>query len=146
VTTDPTGAQALAAIDISGSPGGELAVFFPLTFVAPDTLLFDAVLVDVPREAMDDSRVRFAPIAPNPVRGRTSFRIEVPRGGVARLRIYDVAGRVVAEPLNGFQGPGRRDLTWPGTDRNGTKLASGAYLAELRFGAQTVVRRFVLTR
>ena len=145
MTTDPTGTQALAAIDITGSAGGELSVFSPLSFVAPDTLLFNAQLVDVPR-GDSSPRVRFGPIAPNPVRGFTLFSFDLPRGGVARLRIYDVAGRIVAEPLNGVQGLGHHDVAWAATNRSGTKLPSGVYLAELRYGSQTIVRRFVLTR
>jgi hypothetical protein len=145
MTTDPTGTEALAAIDITGSAGGELSVFSPLSFVAPDTLLFNAQLVDVPR-GDGSPRVRFGPIAPNPVRGFTLFSFDFPRGGVARLRIYDVAGRIVAVPLNGVQGLGHHDVAWAATNRSGTKLPSGVYLAELRYGSQTIVRRFVLTR
>jgi hypothetical protein len=145
-TDDPLGADALAAIDITGAPGGELSVFYPLTFVAPDTLLLAGDVVGVPRPAREPERLRFSSIAPNPAREGVRFAFELSRQGIVRLRVYDVAGRLVAEPLRTTCAAGSVSLEWNGRGRSGRPEPAGVYVAELRFGTQTAVRRFVFAR
>src|SRR4029077_8487631 len=50
LSDDALGANALTVLDITGAAGGELSVFSPLTFIAPDTLLLNGELADVPRD------------------------------------------------------------------------------------------------
>lgn len=84
--------------------------------------------------------------SPNPSRGAVRFAWVLPAAGVVRLRVYDVSGRLVAEPLRGPRpaGPGAAD--WDGRTRAGRAAPPGVYVAELRLGAQSVTRRFVLAR
>ena len=82
---------------------------------------------------------------PNPSTAGLHFEVEVPvSADVARLRIFDATGRVVAEPLRAVHGPGRWSVAWTGTDGRGNRLPAGVYLARLQMGSQSVVRRFVL--
>lgn len=68
---------------------------------------------------------------PNPFNPRTTLRFELARAGVARLELYDAAGRrVLAIPL-GELAAGLHEWTWDGRDEAGHALASGAYLARL---------------
>jgi Secretion system C-terminal sorting domain len=145
-TDDPLGADVLAAIDINGAAGGELSVFYPLTFIAPDTLLLEGNVVDVPRSDPGAGRLRFYSIAPNPARGTVTLSFELPTEGETRVRIYDIAGRLIAEPLDAKEVAGPGSLRWNARGRYGSRVAAGIYIAEIRFGPQTAVRRFVITR
>lgn len=142
---DPLGANALAAIDVTSAPGGELSVFYPLTFVAPDTLLLDGVLAGVPPTATGE-HVRVSMIAPNPALGTVRFAFQLPSRGHVELRIFDVAGRLVAEPLRAVLDAGPADVSWNARGRSGQIMPAGFYIAELRQGRQSAVRRFVLAR
>jgi FlgD Ig-like domain len=143
LSDDPLGANALAVLDITGASGGELSVFYPMTFVAPDTLLLHGELADVPTEP-EPERIRFSSIVPNPVRGGVLFSFDLPAHGHVELRVYDVAGRLVATPLRGAREAGAVNVSWSRLGRSGSKVPPGVYLAEIRFGPQSAVRRFVV--
>jgi hypothetical protein len=146
-TADALGANALFVVEVTGEPGGDLAVFSPMTFVPPDTLRLDVTLVSVPAVRRVGERLRFKAIFPNPASRTVRFDFEVPTpGGAVRLRIFDVVGRLVAEPLNELRAPGRWNSIWSGMGHGGDIVAPGVYLAQLQFHGQTRVRRFALTR
>ncbi len=145
-TEDPLGTNTIASLDVTGVPGGELFTFYPLTFVAPDTLLVDGTVVGVPMSPGSGDRVRFSSIAPNPAHNRALFAFDLPSAGQVELRVYDVAGRLLAEPLKGPRPPGPGSVDWEMRSRSGARLPPGFYIAELRFGRQSAVRRFIVTR
>jgi hypothetical protein len=144
-TTDPIGADVLAALDISGSAGGELSVFYPLAFVPPDTLFLD---LDAPLVEVDTSppsgRLRLLSVAPNPTVGIVKVTFELPSAGPVRMQVFDVQGRLVAEPLEGVRAAGRNSVAWDMRDRSRRRVAAGLYIVEVRFGRQSVVRKFIV--
>jgi hypothetical protein len=84
---------------------------------------------------------------PNPFSRSTSIRYRVPedRSPVAvQLRIYDMAGRVVATLVDGVKPPGLHEVPWDGKDRTGRRVASGIYPYRLRVGGQTTARKMIL--
>lgn len=71
--------------------------------------------------------------SPNPFVGETTIRFAVPAdAGRTELAIYNIAGRVVRTLVDGNVGPGRRSVTWDGTDSRGAPVASGIYYCRLR--------------
>ncbi|RKZ13598.1 hypothetical protein DRQ50_10215 [bacterium] len=61
---------------------------------------------------------------PNPARGETRFLLEVPPGQNARLRIFDLRGRLLREdsyPAGSYL------LRWDGTTGDGRPVAAGVY-------------------
>jgi hypothetical protein len=57
----------------------------------------------------------------------------------AKIDIYDLQGRRVRELWNGPV-PARA-ISWDGRNDHGEKVASGVYLARLRWGGRTQTRR-----
>jgi hypothetical protein len=146
-TADPFGVNALFAIDVTGQSAGDLSVFAPMQFVPPDTLLLGNSTTGIGNDRPLLGRLRFAETAPNPFARTIRLTFEVPApGGLVRLRIFDVAGRLIAQPLNQSRPSGRWSVTWNGTDRAGRMVATGSYLAQLQMDSQSVVRHIVLTR
>lgn len=86
------------------------------------------------------------PSRPNPFAGSTVLAFALARPSIARVRVYDAAGRVVAEPLNRMVDAGPHEVRWNGTGRSGQPLPPGAYIAEVRAGGQTRTTRVVLLR
>ena len=145
-TADPLGTNALFSVSIDQDYAGDLSVFSPAVFVPPDTIKLTLPVTGVAYERAQD-RLRFRSAWPNPARSSVRFDFEVPapRGRV-RLRVYDIAGRVVSEPLNGTRAAGAWSAIWTGSDRAGRRLPAGVYLARLDLGGQSVVRKIVLER
>jgi len=74
--------------------------------------------------------------APNPFRGSTEIRFDLPAGEApARLVIYNAGGQLVRTLLHAEERSGPHVLTWDGTDDHGNALPAGLYLYQLDTGA-----------
>lgn len=80
--------------------------------------------------------------SPNPARGDVAFEITV--GGsakqpvLARVGIFDVAGRLVQYVGTGFYQPGHYRAVWNGKDATGAAATPGVYFARVIVGGQAV--------
>ncbi len=93
------------------------------------------------------STLDFRTISPNPFAGSLHMEYVVPSvGGDVRLRVFDLAGRLVAQPVSERQKGGVHAAQWNATARDGRRLAPGVYLVQLQMGPKSVLRRVVLTR
>lgn len=146
-TADPLGARALFSVDIIGVAGGELAVFAPMTFVAPDSLILQLPVTGVTPEVATATRLRFRSVYPNPTAGGVHFEFDVPgAGGHARLVIYDLSGRIVERVFDGFHPGGVASVNWLGRDARQHRVPAGIYFARLEMGGQSTIRKVALGR
>jgi hypothetical protein len=83
---------------------------------------------------------------PNPFNPATSIRFSIPEAGVVRLKVYDVAGRVVRTLVDGATGAGRALVTWDGMDETGRRVASGVYFYRLEAPGATLTRKMMLLK
>jgi len=83
-------------------------------------------------------------VAQNAARSTPSISFSLPSAGPARVDLFDLAGRRVAELFNGSAAAGRTTVTWNGRGVNGQKLARGAYFARLTAGNVKEARQIVL--
>lgn len=147
VTADPLGTNTLFAIDVTGQAGGDLSVFAPMQFVPPDTLRMTNSTVAVPPGAHLEGRLRFRSVAPNPSLGGVALSYDVPApGGTLRIKVFDVAGRLVAEPFHGKRAPGAWTTRWDATDAGGRSVPAGVYIVQFQVADQSLVRRVVIAR
>lgn len=85
--------------------------------------------------------------APNPFNPVTTIAFAVPEGaGRVRLRIYNVAGRMVRELVDADLEPGAHRVVWDGRGDTGRSLASGVYFARLTTGRESLVRKMTLLK
>ena len=70
----------------------------------------------------------------------------LPEAGFARLTIYDVAGRVVTTLVDESSAAGTFSVSWDGRDRNGDKVASGVYFANLETSREMVTGKIMVVR
>lgn len=90
---------------------------------------YDGGVEILPGVTVDRARLReeFTLAAwPNPVQTKTHMRITLPASAVVRLRVHDVAGRVVASLHDGMLDVGSHVLGW-----NAAGLPAGKYVAVL---------------
>lgn len=87
-----------------------------------------------------------AGVAPNPFNPRTTIQLDVPRDGRVSLRVYDLRGRLIAEPFVGVLPAGRHAVVWEGQDTDGRAAAAGVYLLRLDDGTRQVTSKAVLAK
>lgn len=122
----------LVAVDVHGNRS-------PVATLAPTGTL------DAPGGGV--AHAFFAAPSPNPVRGGTTLRFGLARGGAAKLAIYDAAGRLVRTLHAGTLAAGEHAMRWDSRGDGGGDVAPGLYLARLETpGAAAMVRRIVVTQ
>jgi hypothetical protein len=87
--------------------------------------------VGVAAAAGTQLRFRLLEPIPNPFRSAARLSYEVPVASRIALKIYDRSGRLVAAPVSSRVEPGRYNLTWHATDREGRPVAPGVYFCRL---------------
>lgn len=93
-------------------------------------------------EAFASSRPQFAVEAfPNPFNPTTTIRYTSPTSAHVRVDIYDLLGKRVASPFDGFQSAGSHDVSF---DAGG--LASGIYVCQLQVDGVRHFTKLVLKR
>jgi flagellar hook assembly protein FlgD len=70
----------------------------------------------------------------------------LPATGRVEIIIFDISGRKVVTLLDAAQNAGQHTLTWNGKDANGHAVASGIYLAVVKFQTQMISRKILLVR
>jgi hypothetical protein len=80
-------------------------------------------------------------VKPNPFNGMTTIHYQLASEGIARLAVYDLAGREVAVPIDGYMKAGAHTLNidarvWP----------SGVYIAKLESAGAVRTSKLVLLR
>ncbi len=84
---------------------------------------------------------------PNPFTGLTSIAYDVPDGGGhVTIDVFDVSGRHVRVLIAGHVSPGRRFVSWDGSDGSGRKVASGVYYCRMTAGMYEETMKMTLTR
>lgn len=87
---------------------------------------------------------------PNPFsperHGVTVISFSVPAPAHATVRVYDVAGRLVAVPLDDTVGAGQTDAVWNGLNTDGNPAPSGVYFYELYTDGVHSTRKMMLMR
>src|SRR5262249_12218605 len=114
-----------------------------------DIELFDAALVpsstvDVPRSGTPPA-VLGAP-RPNPAPGAARLTLQLRDAGWGRVRVYDMAGRLITTLHDGTAISGPMTLSWNGKDERGRRVASGVYWIHAEAGGQTMIQKVVLAR
>ncbi len=92
------------------------------------------------------TRLALYPAHPNPARGSTSLGFSLPREADVRLKVYDVAGRLVRTLVEGRVSAGEGVKIWDGRDDGGLPAADGVYFYRLETGAEILTRKLILVR
>ncbi|MCB1184310.1 hypothetical protein KDM41_12815, partial [bacterium] len=86
------------------------------------------------------------PAWPNPAGGDVTFGFALPRAGHARLRVYDVAGRLVRTLIDGDVVAGAGARVWDGRADDGHPVAGGVYFFRLESPDGARTRKMILVR
>jgi hypothetical protein len=128
--------------------------FDGMNFDSMRVYLYDPAAQPVPTAVAPGpaaAHLRLAAPAPNPVRDRVAFTIDVPHAGPLTLEVLDVQGRVVwsesatiSPGASGAPYASRFAWGWDLHDRAGRAVAPGLYLARVRTNGEAAIRRLVV--
>jgi hypothetical protein len=78
---------------------------------------------------------------PNPFNPTTTLEFQLPQSGQVRLAVYDLSGRLVGIAADGYRTAGVHKVAF-----NGSGLASGIYLYQLKAGDFTATGKMMLLK
>ncbi len=120
------------------------------------SLVVDPVLQRIVKNVLNEALARpvSAPVtrpssdltletAPNPFRSTTTVRFTLATAQRVRLRVYDVAGRVVRTLEQGEAPAGETTMAWDGRDDAGRRASDGLYLVALETTRGNAARRIL---
>jgi hypothetical protein len=98
----------------------------------------------VPCSPAAPTETRLHPGVPNPFNPTTTLQFELASSGHVRLKIFDVAGRLVRSLVDAPLPAGSHIVRWSGDDDRGRHTASGVYFCRLDAGGIMETRTLVL--
>ncbi len=127
-----------------------MSFYFDLTLVSDFQLakqttaavvgLFESLISDVNTQALPGTELQ---VAPNPFAESVKLSLALDHQVSASLKVVDLMGRQVAEPLPRTQLPaGKHDFRWSPS----SGLAAGVYLAHLEIDGKTATKYLVLSK
>ena len=99
------------------------------------------------REPAPVARLMLGQNVPNPFNPQTTIAFELKERQEVRLRVFDLAGRLV-KSLIGGEGytSGCHEVVWNGRDEAGRRVAFGTYFYRLEAGSFSETKRMVLVK
>jgi hypothetical protein len=142
--------EAPEALVVNGPAPGSY-IWKVVAFNNPDTAQYtiDSRLCIAASTGVDDgpaATLRLAPAIPNPTRGTALISFTLPESGPVRLRVYDVAGRLVRTLRDGTLSAGEHRTVWDRRTDHGTQAHSGLYFYRLEAAGRTLGEKVVLLR
>jgi hypothetical protein len=83
---------------------------------------------------------------PNPFNPSTEIHFTLAQDQNARLRVFDISGRLVRTLLDGYLTAGPRRVVWDGRDTSGRPASSGAYYLRLETAEGVSSRKIMLLK
>jgi len=84
-------------------------------------------------------------IRPNPSAGAAQIEYTLPQSARVKVAIFDIAGRQVAQLVDGLETEGRHTATWDGSG-DGGRTGAGVYFVRYETPSGNWTKRFVLMR
>jgi hypothetical protein len=78
---------------------------------------------------------------PNPFSSSTHIRYQISKANYVSLNVYDITGREIANPVNGFRKEGEYSVTWDATENS-----IGIYFYRLTSGGFSETKRCIIVK
>jgi DNA-binding beta-propeller fold protein YncE len=135
-------------IDIGGDENAEIAMKIAKDINKGKLVTAGVILGDLPDIAYEPKVFKFGleQNHPNPFNPTTTIHYEVAQTVHVRLKVYDVAGRLVATLVDGTRTPERYKVDWHGINDGGQSVATGVYFYKLEAGSYVKTRKLLLLK
>ncbi|MBU1355407.1 MAG: S8 family serine peptidase [Candidatus Edwardsbacteria bacterium] len=83
---------------------------------------------------------------PNPFRGQTAIKYQLPSESRVRINVYNISGQLVRTMVDAKQLPGYYNIAWNGRDNSGRPVSAGVYFYRLNAGDINLTKKMVLLK
>lgn len=83
---------------------------------------------------------------PNPFKGQTAIKYQLPSENRVRINIYNISGQLVKTLVDAKQLPGYYNIAWNGRDNSGRLVSAGVYFYRLNAGDINLTKKMVLLK
>lgn len=83
---------------------------------------------------------------PNPFNPTTTISFNMPEAGDAAVKVFNVKGQLITTLFDGNAPAGTTNLSWNGTDANGSSVTSGIYFYTLETKKLAVNKKMILLK
>lgn len=97
-------------------------------------------------EELADTYVRNLSIFPNPASQNVNLNFTLPYAGKVKIKVYNIAGQMVRQIIDGALTKGSHKLTWNGNDDSGKSLNSGKYILRIEINKEVINKVVVLVK
>lgn len=97
-------------------------------------------------DAPGPARLGLRLVGANPFAGEARVALDLPRADAVRVRVFDLAGRVVRTLADGRLAAGRSQLVWDGRGANGALAPPGIYFVGAECGRERLATRLTRLR
>lgn len=126
-------------------------IFEVVGFNNPDTSHYEIATDLCVSTVLDAGRppkptLMLAEARPNPSHALTAISFALPEAGAARLRVYDVSGRLVRTLQDGWLPSGQHLRVWDRRTDGGAMASPGLYFYRLEAGGRTLAHKVTMLR
>jgi len=83
---------------------------------------------------------------PNPFNPRTTIDFELAESEYVQLNIFNISGQLINQLVNQNMQAGFHKVVWSGQDTQGSQVASGVYIYQIRSGSYIVNKKMILMK
>ena len=65
---------------------------------------------------------------------------------ISNIKIFDILGKEIITLVNNLESPGKKSITWTGTDTNGNPVSTGVYIYNLMLDDATFTKKMLLIK
>jgi hypothetical protein len=83
---------------------------------------------------------------PNPTTGATTFNYQLAKDVKVSLKVYNLAGQLVRNLVDGVIPAGAHETVWDGRTESGKRVSAGVYLVRFEAGSYSATKKAVVVR
>lgn len=133
---------------VYNTPTGGHYIWKVVAFTNPDTAQYaisqQVCVATATGVGSPVTELRVAPATPNPFRSRTALRWALPQAGDVRLRVHDVAGRLIRTLQNGWMPAGAHSVIWDQKDDRGQLVRPGLFFVRFEAAGRSLGQKVIL--
>ena len=105
-----------------------------------------SVAADADDDGLLPDRFELCQNYPNPFNPATTIAFTLTRRQQVVLRVFDILGREVDQPIDQILEAGEHRVVWDGTDRDGQEVAGGIYVYRILAEEGGAARKMILLK
>jgi subtilisin family serine protease len=115
-----------------------------------DSLFIDGIMTPIDKLLEDNPSIpeNFSLYQnyPNPFNSSTTIEYDLKQNSHVEIKIYDILGKEIITLVNNLESPGKKSITWDGTDKTGNPVSTGVYIYNLILGDKSYTKKMLLIK